>query len=430
MIYSETVNPSSKKILTLIIAAYTILALCYSFATKLKYGPDEPAHFIYIRSIATTFSLPAISHTETPNEHCTATHEGHQPPLYYLLMAVPFAISRLLGAQDDTLWRILRLANIPIGAAGIWMVYLLAKEYFAGEGYALTCAAFVAGIPTASYMAGVINNENLITVLFTWAMIPLLRYFKTGEMSRRESAKVGVLIGLALLTKAQSFVLIFLMLVAAAASLVRRGPASWKDAFGTITLSLGTAAMVSGWWFARNIAIYGTPTPHSLYNPVVPGGILALAAAPALGAELLYRLTMALYGYFWVPFWIVWPFVGSLRQVVYPIALVNIVVLGGLFARFRRGNSFDLAALGFLLLAPLMIYVLWLQYILTVDQMANLQGRLFLSTAAIAGIVWIIGLDGLLKSAMAKLCGIVAGCIVLIGSNAAVIYCALRLYAG
>ncbi len=418
----------ANKILAGIIAVYCALALCYSFATKLKYGPDEPAHFIYIRSIATELALPTIAHKETPNEHSKATHEGHQPPLYYLLMAIPFAIARLVGVEDDTLWRILRLANIPIGAAGIWAAYLLAREYFKKEAYALACAGFVAGIPTASYMAGVINNENLITLLFTWAMIPLLRYFKTGVMSMRDSLVTGLLIGLGLLTKAQSFVLVFLLLVAAAAAIVRGSLGTSKVILRTAA-SLGIVLLVSGWWFARNIATYGTPTPHSLYNPVIPGGILALAAAPALGAELLYRLTMALYGYFWMPFWLVWPFVGSLRQVVYPIALANIAVLAGAVLRFRRGNSFDLPSLVFLLLAPVVMYILWLQYILTVDQMANLQGRLFLSTATVAGVVWVIGLDGILRSKKAKLYGLLAGCIVLIAANAAVISCAFRLYA-
>lgn len=419
----------ANKILAGIIAVYCALALCYSFATKLKYGPDEPAHFIYIRSIATELALPAIAHEETPNEHSKATHEGHQPPLYYLLMAIPFAISRLAGVEDDTLWRILRLANIPLGAAGIWAGYLLAREYFQKEAYALACAGFMAGIPTASYMAGVINNENLITLLFTWAMIPLLRYFKTGAMSVRDSLVTGVLLGLGLLTKAQSFVLVLLVLVAAAAAIVRRGRSCMVDALAKTALCIGTAMAVSGWWFARNIATYGTPTPHSLYNPVIPGGILALASAPALGAELLYRLTMALYGYFWMPFWLVWPFVGSLRQVVYPIALANIAVLVGAIVRFRRGNSFDLPSLVFLLLAPVVMYVLWLQYILTVDRMANLQGRLFLSTATVAAIVWVIGLDGILLGKKAKLYGLIGGCIGLIAANVAVISCAVRLYA-
>ena len=414
--------------MTAVLVIFTILAVSHSFATRLKYGPDEPAHFIYIRSIATTFSLPPIAHKETPSERFVETHEGHQPPLYYALMAIPFALAKLLGADNTTIWRILRLANIPIGVAWIWTVYLLAKEYFGTSRYAVVVAGFVALIPTGCYMAGVINNENLITLLFTWALVFLLRFFRSGMISRRESVSVGILIGLAILTKAQGFVLVFLLIVAAIAAFLRVGRAQFREVITRACVSLILAAAVSGWWFVRNWLVHGLPMPHSLYNPVVPGGLLALAAAPTLAAELIYRITLALYGYFWVPFWLVWPFVGSLRQVVYPIALVNLVVIVGVVIRFRRSDSYDLPSLGFLLLAPLLIYVLWLQYILVVDRMANLQGRLFLSTAAVAGILWIIGLDGLLRSKSAKLAGIVVGMMVGLGCNAAVMWCAFRLY--
>lgn len=407
---------------------FGLLAVLYSLATRLKYGPDEPAHFIYIRSIATRFDLPPISRSITPDERSTATHEGHQPPLYYALMAIPFALMHLFGAGDETIWRVLRLANIPLGLVWIWLVYVLALEYFGRKWQAIATAGFVAGIPTASYMAGVINNENLITLLFTWALIPILRYFRGSEMSDKDACLMGVLIGLSILTKAQGMVLLFMLVLAAAGSMLRSRGLARRDSARVFLLSLGSAILVCGWWFVRNKLVHGTAVPQSLYNPVVPGGLMALASAPSLGAELIYRISLALYGYFWTPFWIVWPFVGSLRQVVYPIAAVNAVVLAGAIARIRRLERVDLESLVFLLIAPVMIYILWLQYILTVDQMANLQGRLFLSVAGVFGILWVIGFEGLLRSRRARLIGAVVMACILLAGNAGVIWCACRLY--
>ena len=41
--------------LAAIIVVFVVLSVCYSLATRLKYGPEEPDHFIYIRSLATDF---------------------------------------------------------------------------------------------------------------------------------------------------------------------------------------------------------------------------------------------------------------------------------------------------------------------------------------------------------------------------------------
>ena len=418
-----------RRLLPLILAAFAVLALSYSVATRLKYGPDEPAHFIYIRSLATELAPPPISHDVTPHENSTSSHEGHQPPLYYAIMAVPFALLRAFGASDDTIWRVLRLANIPIGMLWIWSVYLLAREFFGKNGHAFATAAFVALIPTSAYTAGVINNENLISLVFTWAMIPILAYFKSGAMAPRSAAFTGLVVGLAILSKAQGLVLIPLFALAALAVSRRSGYANYRQVLATFAIVVGAAATVSGWWFARCWIVYGTLMPHSLYNPAIPGGLIALAVSPALAAELVFRMTEGLYGYFWVPFWLVWPFVGSLRPIVYSIGALNLVVLAGLVARIRRHNGVDRSSLAFVLAAPAIIYVLWLRYILVVDAMANLQGRLFLSVAAVVGMVWILGFDGLLKSNRAKRAGLVVGLVVMLAANVAVIACAVALYA-
>ena len=413
----------------LILLGFAALALSYSLATRLKYGPDEPAHFIYIRSLATELAPPPISHAVTPDENSTSSHEGHQPPLYYAIMAVPFALLRAFGASDDTIWRVLRLANIPIGVLWIWSVYLLAREFFGRDGHALAAAAFVAVIPTSSYTAGVINNENLISLLFTWAMIPILAFFKAGAMVPRSAAFAGLLVGLAMLAKAQGLLLIPLFALASLAVSRQSGYANWRRVLATFAIVVGVAIVVSGWWFARCWMVEGTVMPHSLYNPVVHGGFVDLAVSPGLGAQLVLRTTAAVYGYFWVPFWLVWPFAKSLMPIVCAISALTAIVLAGLVARIRRDNSIDRSSLAFLLAAPAITYVLWLRYTLVVDAMANLQGRLFLSVAAVVGIVWILGFDGLLRSERAKRAGLIAGLVVMLGANIAVIACAVALYA-
>lgn len=413
--------------MALILVVFAALALTYSFVTRLKYAPDEPAHFIYIRSLATNHTPPPISHVDTPHEDSESTHEGHQPPLYYALMAIPFALLRGIGASDEVIWRVLRLLSLPVGLMWIVSVRALAREYFDRDSYALATAAFVALIPTSSYMAGVISNEMLITLLFTSAMLPILRYFKTGAVTPHSAAVLGVLIGLASLAKAQGLLLIPLLFVAALLVTRRRGYSTWLGTLRTLGIVLGVAAMVAGWWFIRCWIVHGTPLPTSLTEPVFKGGFGVLLLWPVSALSVIFYSTAAAYVYAWLPFWIIWPYVSTMMPTFWVLAALTVIMLTGLVIRVRRGKV-DVRSLGILFLSPVLVYCGWLRYTLFVDKWANMQGRLFLSIAAVVGITWILGFDGLLSSARAKKIGAVAGVVGLLGANAGVIACAVSLY--
>ena len=421
-------KPTARAWFVLILVTFGLLALGYSFVTRLKYAPDEPAHYIYIRSLATKHVPPPISHKDTPTEESEATHEGHQPPLYYALMAVFYALLRSQGASDELIWRVLRLLDIPIGLLWISSVYALTREYFGRESRALAATAFVALIPTSSYMAGVINNEMLISLLFTRAMLPMLRYFKTGSMTLRSAVSLGLLIGLASLTKAQGLVLVPLVVLAAFAVCRRERRSGWAEAVRVGLPVLGCALLVSGWWFARCWALYGTPLPHSLNEPMLQSGLLELMAVPGSCLFLMLVSTLAVYGYFWVPFWLVWPFVSTMLPLIAVTVALTLVVLVGVALRIRRAPDVDARSLGFLLAAPVLVYAAWLRYVLFVDRWANLQGRLFLSVAAVVGIVWIVGFEGLFRSDRAKRGALAAGLAMMFATNVAVMACAVKLY--
>ena len=413
--------------LCIILVAFAGLSVSYSFATRLKWGPDEPAHFIYIRSLATEFAPPPIAHHETRTEDSRSTHEGHQPPLYYALMALPYAFLKAAGASNEIVWRTLRLLGVVIGVAWIYLVYVLARECFKKDSYALATAAFASLIPTSGYMAGVINNEILIALLFTWSMIPILAYFKSGEMPMKRAISLGLLIGLAILVKAQGLVLIPTFLLACLAVCRRQRYADYKEALRGVGVVLGIAAVVCGWWFVRAWVLYGTVMPRSLYNPMLEEGMMLFFVDPAWTITNLWRITALLYGYFMVPFWLVqkhvawWDYFGAL------CAFTAVAVIG-LVTRLRRDRDIDRRALAFLLFAPAATYVLYIRYVLVVDHMAKLQGRLFLSVAAVAAIFFIVGFDGLLRSARAKKVGAICGCALMLLANVAVIASAVALY--
>jgi hypothetical protein len=78
--------------------------------------------------------------------------------------------------------------------------------------------------------------------------------------------------------------------------------------------------------------------------------------------------------------------------------------------------------------APILTWALLIIYILKVDSGTNRQGRLFLSSAGVIGILWVLGFDGLLKSERAKRIGTIVGLGLMLLANFAVIGCAIALY--
>jgi|GEM_PF-1284653 len=427
---SKSINRRSDRALIVIIAAFVALSAIYSFVTQLKRGPDEPAHFIYIRSLATEFSVPEIAHVETHTEDSTSSHEAHQPPLYYAVLAIPYAALNAIGLSSDVIWRVLRLLTIPIGAIWIYFVYLLALEFFEKKPYALAATAFVALIPNAAYTAGVVNNDIAISLFTTWALIPILRYFKTGEIKPRSALGLGALMGLAILTKAQGIILPAVFLIVSLAVCRKSEYKNWKQVLLSAGIALGTMALVSGWWFARCYILYKTISPHSLYDPIDPSGIVgALFASPFWMAKATWNSTGLLIGYFWAPFWLMQKFIDFIPYFNTLCALAVIGALGLVF-RLRRGKDVDRRSLALLIATAILTYVLWLNYIISVDKMANLQGRLLLPVASIFGIIAVLGFDGWLRGEKAKMIGVITGIVLMLLANAVVIGCAIAFYAG
>ena len=420
------INRNATRSLVLILTAFAVLSLIYSLATWLKYGPDEPAHFIYIRSIATKLALPPISNQITTSERSISTHAGHHPPLYYAIMALLYSICSFLGIPSDVIWRILRLLGIGIGVIWIYWVYRLAHEHFQNTAYALATAAFVALIPNAAYTAGVLNNEILIALLFTWALAIMTRYFKAESLSRRDAATLGVVIGLAALSKAQGLILSPVFLIISIAVCRRRQYANYKSVLTSLGIVLATAIIVGGWWFVRCWIVHGSVMPRSLYHPVLPHGLASALAEPALTLYTIFLATRDAYGYFWTPFWLLWKYVTGWAY-FWPVLGITAAAIAGLIVRAIRRNLDR--NLWVLLFTALTVWVSWVRYVLVVDSMANLQGRLFMCVAGVIGIAFVTGFDTLLPTQRAKKIAVAVGIIIMILGNITVIGCELAFYA-
>jgi hypothetical protein len=278
------------RLLALLLLGFVILATWYSLTIPLGEAPDEVPHFTYIRYLAQQGRLPAT----------LEEHEAFQPPLYYALGAAltfwiedeadaPFVIRANAAYDVDDprtprnlllhtaaevwpfrgwalAWHLVRLVSTAFGAVTVWGIYQLGRVLFPDRPVVpLTMAALTAFTPQFLFMAAVVNNDNAATtfsVLVLWQVAALLHEARGGQIGRR-SLLLGVLLGLALLSKASLLALVpivgLAILVAGSQVVPPAGKGRWFFISAPLLLAAGIAVLLSGWYFARNWMLWGDP---------------------------------------------------------------------------------------------------------------------------------------------------------------------------
>jgi hypothetical protein len=335
------------KALTAIVLLYVALAVVYSIVNPLFEAPDEVWHYGYIDWLARGNGL---SHPDDLGGAGVQqwAQEGSQPPLYYLLaglLTAPLAQGDwnasvrynphaaignadalgnrnylLHGGWDDWPWRNLALAahvarfiSIALGALTVVFAYLCARLLALESAAApLLAAALVAFTPQFLFITASVSNDNMATAVSAagvWLAVALACGRVT--LRRRTLAALGVLVGLAALSKLSGLLLgPFALLCLAIAAWRRR---SWRWLWGGSALVVGAAALVAGWWYVRNWQLYGDPLGLSAMFAVGP-----VRDEPAGLAELLalgpgvWRSAWAVFGWFNVttPEWAYWLYTG------------------------------------------------------------------------------------------------------------------------
>jgi Dolichyl-phosphate-mannose-protein mannosyltransferase len=212
----------------LLITANIVTSVWLVFRLPGFVTPNEGLHYEYVALIRRSGRLPDLATS-------TRMDERHQPPLYYSASALfslpfdripldgdfdsnPFYISTHRGnlnaklrVNPDTIpvLYIMRLVSMLFGAAGVLASYLAARLLLPA-GASLLVAALVAFQPTYLFLSAAANNDlavagmsAIVLAYSTWLVI----------RSPRPLAYVwwGLLLALALLTKASALMLIVLL---------------------------------------------------------------------------------------------------------------------------------------------------------------------------------------------------------------------------
>ncbi len=127
---------------------------------------------------------------------------------------------------------------------------------------AITAAALIAFNPMFLYLGGAVNNDvpaGLAGAAITYACLRVIR----DGVTQKRAAVLGVLYGLAILTK---FNLVAMLAVIEMALIL--GPLTdadqphlrWREFIKANATLIGITLVVAGWWYIRNTILYGEPT--------------------------------------------------------------------------------------------------------------------------------------------------------------------------
>ncbi len=274
--------------------------LCTSFALAMANGliipsfeaMDESGHFNFARYLAEGNGLPDQRDVVLAEEYGYC-QEGGQAPLYYLLNApilralggdmsdvATLTVSNPLSTCGDTTqpyskgqwmrdpWRerwpykgaalgvhVLRVFGSALSMFTVVGVYMTARAAFPqSRVLALVAAALVGFSPRFVTHSATLTNDNLLAALSAWGVYLAVATLRRGPSVVRSLA-LGVVTGLASLTKVSGIFLIPLAVLALADVAWREG--EWVRTLGHVGLVVLLALLIGGWWYVGNIVRYG-----------------------------------------------------------------------------------------------------------------------------------------------------------------------------
>lgn len=394
----------------LILIFYMLSATLYIITVPIFEASDEAEHFIHIHTILDTGALPIIqSREQMANQDDPIlrwNNQSHHAPLYYMMSSALISWSeradiadylhpneliflrntvednpnkwlhRYTEPRSDTHIAVyfLRVVNMLIGAGTMWMVYLASKQVSDNPVLPLLSMLLTASIPTFIVVNSSVTNDALVIFLYSAGIYWILKALQQQKISMRGIGVISLILSGIALTKLTGVTLFGVVYVGLLIGFWRNYW-SWQKVAQVIFITGLTASILAGWWYLRNLDLYGDllaiDATASIWGREIP-------LTFAMFADELLRIGKSF-----------WMLVGYLHYPVFAppafylyATLITILGIIGLLARLRQGNN-DLLYL--MLLACFVVLGMLLYGTLSVDIS---YGRLLLP--AIAGFAPLI----------------------------------------
>jgi hypothetical protein len=212
-------------------------------------GMDLRAHLAYVAYLVEHRAVPIA----------TQGDEMMQPPLAYLLFT-PLLVGLSAWLEQDAVVRAMRILPMVCGAAQVELAYRAVRRVHPGREDAQRAGILVGGLfPVNLYLAHAVANEPVVALFGGAAAVAALGIAtRASPPSPRQLVGAGSLLGLALLSKVTA--VLIAPAIAVAAALRACGPdRSAARALRAVALVASCAALIAGWYYARNWLLLGTP---------------------------------------------------------------------------------------------------------------------------------------------------------------------------
>ena len=113
----------------------------------------------------------------------------------------------------DRLVYLLRVLNVALVASIPAIAYLTARRIGVSVRASVFACLLVMAIPQLAHIGSSVNNDNLVVLLGALAALGAAAV-TVGDLTRRRAVWLGVVLGLALLTKATSFTFVPMVVLA------------------------------------------------------------------------------------------------------------------------------------------------------------------------------------------------------------------------
>jgi len=359
----------------IIILAFLVLGFAYSAVNPLHEATDELRHYRFVQHLIQRRALPV----QGAGGGLDCTVQGHHPPLYYVAAALatfwidtgrdvcyeptgnPFWAYRywevgrdnknqyIHGPDEAFPWRgealaahLARVVNLLFGALTVWLTWATARVIWPSRpALAAGSAAIVAFNPMFLYMAAAINNDVVAAAAGAAVIYACVRLLHDERgLTPRWGVWLGLLYGLALMSKFNLAAII--VVIEAAVTWVAWRKGQWRQWLVVNLLIAGVAALLAGWWFARNQMLYGEPTGFErlteLWGVRDPRDSfwLAVSELPYAWTSLWGRFG---YGQIPLPTWIYVALFGMLLLSVAGYGVAAVRVRGGERGQGRKGEG-------------------------------------------------------------------------------------------
>lgn len=269
--------------LAALLLVHVALGVYWSVTIPIFEAHDEDGHYYFVRFLATERRLPGPGDkSPSPND------EMHQPPLYYVLAALPVSfvdVSDALaprynpymawpnaqGGQNRVIhdpvaesWpyrgdilaiHVARWVSVLLGSLALVFTFLAARTLCPGEPWVRWGAVLVHAFwPQFRFTTSVINNDLMMTVSAAAVTWLLVRVIVAPHVRVRDLLALGAASGLALLSKGNGLALAPVVLLVLLAKVLMAERAGRGRVLAGLGGSLALGGFAVGWWYLRNLS--------------------------------------------------------------------------------------------------------------------------------------------------------------------------------